>query len=325
MFDLVFLGTSASAPSVHRGLSSLAVLAGEHRYLVDCGEGTQRQILRSGIGYKRLNRVLLTHGHLDHILGLGGLISTFVRWEGVEEIEIFGGKPALDRVQNLIYGVVLHNERPPIPIHLVDIKPGRIVKARDYAIHAFSVQHRGAGNFGYVFREKDHTPFLVDKAEALGVPSGPERGQLVRGESVTLADGRVITPEMVLGATQPGARLVVVGDVGRVDEVAEHAQDADALVIEATFLEADADDAAAFGHLTAQQAADFARQMGVRSLILNHVSRRYRERDLIAEARAVFPRAYVARDFDHFRVRRGEGAVKIAADSEQQPGEQQPD
>ncbi len=318
MFDLVFLGTSASAPSAHRGLSSLAVLAREHRYLVDCGEGTQRQILRSGIGYKRLNRVLLTHGHLDHILGLGGLISTFVRWEGVEEIEIFGGKSALDRVQNLIYGVVLHNERPPIPIHLVDIKPGRIVKARDYAVHAFSVQHRGAGNFGYVFREKDHTPFLVDKAEALGVPSGPERGQLVRGESVTLADGRVVTPEMVLGETQPGARLVVVGDVGRVDEVAEHAQDADALVIEATFLEADADDAAAFGHLTAQQAADFARQMGVRSLILNHVSRRYRERDLIAEARAVFPEAYVARDFDHFRVRRGEGAAKITADGEQQ-------
>src|SRR5450631_1695294 len=110
MFEVVFLGTSASAPSVHRGLPAQVVLVKEYRFLIDCGEGTQRQILRSGIGFKRLNRILITHGHLDHILGLAGLLSTFINWESMEELEIYGGKWALDRIQNLIYGIVLHNE-----------------------------------------------------------------------------------------------------------------------------------------------------------------------------------------------------------------------
>src|SRR5678816_513343 len=114
MFEIVFLGTSASAPSIHRGLPAQAILAGEYRFLVDCGEGTQRQILRSGIGYKRLNRILLTHGHLDHILGLGGLVSTFANWESMDELEIWGGKSTLDRVSRLLYGVVLDYERLPI-------------------------------------------------------------------------------------------------------------------------------------------------------------------------------------------------------------------
>lgn len=312
MFEVVFLGTSASAPSIHRGLSSLAVLAGEQRFLVDCGEGTQRQILRSGIGFKRLNRVLLTHGHLDHILGLGGLISTFVRWESIDALEIYGGRSALDRVQNLIYHVVLHNERPPIPIHLIDLTPGRFFEARAFDLTAFPVSHRGQGNFGYVFQEHAHLPFLVEKAEALGVPAGPERGRLVKGESVTLADGRVITPDMVLGPAVPGTKLVVVGDCGRTDNIAEFVHHADTLVIEATFLESEAEEARAFGHLTARQAAQFALENGVKTLLLNHVSRRYRERDLIAEARSVFPDAHVVRDFDHFVIRRGATAVKHA-------------
>jgi ribonuclease Z len=310
MFEVVFLGTSASAPSIHRGLSSLAVLAGEQRFLVDCGEGTQRQILRSGIGFKRLNRVLLTHGHLDHILGLGGLISTFVRWESIDALEIYGGKNALDRVQNLIYNVVLHNERPPIPIHLIDLNPGRFFSARAFEVNCFPVTHRGAGNFGYVFQEHPHVPFLVDKAEALGVPAGPERGKLVRGEQVVLTDGRVITPDMVLGPAVAGTKLVVVGDTGRTDNLTPFVQNADTLVIEATFLESETEEARQFGHLTARQAAQFALENGVKTLLLNHVSRRYRERDLIAEARSVFPDAFVVRDFDHFVIRRGAPAVK---------------
>src|SRR5689334_18188616 len=107
MFEIVFFGTSASAPSIHRGLPAMAVIAGEYRFLIDCGEGTQRQILRSGIGFKRLHHILLTHGHLDHILGLGGLVSTFAHWESIEELEIWGGKATLDRVNTLLFGVVL--------------------------------------------------------------------------------------------------------------------------------------------------------------------------------------------------------------------------
>jgi ribonuclease Z len=312
MFEIVFLGTSASAPSIHRGLSSLAVLAGEYRFLVDCGEGTQRQILKSGIGYKRLNRILLTHSHLDHILGLGGLVSTFTRWEAIDSMEIYGGRSALERVDALLFQVVLRNETPPMPIHLWELREGQIMTAKAFDIHAFPVTHRGGGCFGFIFQERSHFPFLVEKAVELGVPAGPERAQLVRGETITLKDGRVITPDMVLGEEIPGVKLVVIGDTGRTDNLREYVTGADTLVIEATFLESEAEEARAFGHLTAKQAAVLARECGVKSLLLNHVSRRYRERDIIEEARREFPDTYVVRDFDHFEIRRGQKAQKKA-------------
>jgi ribonuclease Z len=310
MFEVVFLGTSAAAPSVHRGLSSLAVLAGEHRFLVDCGEGTQRQILKSGIGYKKLNRILLTHSHLDHILGIGGLVSTFTRWESIESLDIYGGKSTLERVDALLFQVVLRNETPPMPLKLWELRPGLLLSTKHFDLTAFPVTHRGGGCFGFTFQEKAHAPFLIDQAEALGIPAGPERGRLVRGETVMLADGRVITPEMVLGETIPGVKLVIVGDTGRTDNLLEAAAGADTLVIEATFLETEANEARAFAHLTAKQAATLARDAGVKSLLLNHISRRYRERDIIEEARSIFPDTYVVRDFDHFEVRRGAPAQK---------------
>jgi len=114
VIEIVFLGTSASAPSIHRGLSAHIVFYKNYRFLVDCGEGTQRQILRSGLGFKRLNRILLTHGHLDHMFGLGGLVSTFARWEPIEHLEIYGGSWALQRVHDLIYGVVLRGAKSPL-------------------------------------------------------------------------------------------------------------------------------------------------------------------------------------------------------------------
>ncbi|MCU0481384.1 MAG: ribonuclease Z [Anaerolineae bacterium] len=311
MFEIFFLGTSASAPAIHRGLPSCVILAGEHRFMIDCGEGTQRQLLRSGLGYKRLNKILLTHGHLDHILGLGGLISTFVHWGSIEEIEIWGGKPALDRVESLIYQVVLRDERPPIPIHLYDLRDGRMFRTKEFDVSAFPVTHRGGGNFGFIFQEFDRSPFLADKAEALGIPNNAERGKLVRGESITLADGRLITPDMVLGETIHGAKLVYVGDTGRIENLRPHVQNADALIIEATFLESEAEEAKAYGHITAHQAATLALESGVKALILNHISGRYRERDILNEARAIFPNAYVARDFDHFMLKRGGELHKI--------------
>ncbi len=305
MFELVFLGTSASAPSVHRGLPSVAVLAGEYRYLVDCGEGTQRQILKSGIGFKKLNNILLTHAHLDHILGLGGLVSTFATWEDVSDLHIWGGRSTLKRVHKLLFDVVLDYDRLPIDIELVELlEPQQIAHHREFSVRAFPVTHRGSGNFAFTFKEHDHRPFLAEKAEALGVPAGPERGQLVKGEAITLEDGTVVAPEDVLGETEPGAKLVVVGDVGRTDNIFSEVENATALVIESTFLEEDTGVAGSFGHLTARQAAVFAKDANVGTLIINHVSRRYRERDIIDEARAVFPQTYVARDFDHYVVRR---------------------
>lgn len=319
MFEIIFLGTSASAPSIYRGLPAQVVLAGEHRFMIDCGEGTQRQILRSGLGFKKLNKILLTHAHLDHILGLGGLVSTFAHWEteSIDQIEIFGGRATLDRVHALLFGAVLQYERLKIEIKLTELKPGIIFTSKEYTISAFPVTHRGYGNFGFIFQEKARRPFLVEQAEALGIPAGPERGRLVSGQIVTLDDGRTISPDMVLGAMTPGAKFVYVGDTGRTDNLREVVQNADTLVIESTFLDQDADSAKSFGHITAQQAAELAASSGVGSLILTHVSRRYRESAVIEEARRTFPNTFVARDFDHYAMKAGQLAVKVVPEPRQ--------
>ncbi|GAB4533561.1 MAG: ribonuclease Z [Anaerolineales bacterium] len=306
MFEIVFLGTSASAPSLHRGLSAQVVKHDEHRFLIDCGEGTQRQILRSHIGFKRLNRILITHGHLDHILGLAGLLSTFMRWEAMDEMEILGGRWALERIHDLLYGVVLRGERAPVKIHLREISPGVIIDEEDFTVSAFSVQHRGPDCYAYAFEKKARRPFLPEKADALGIPPGPWRRDLVAGKVVTLPDGRLIEPDAVLGEARPGTRLIHVGDTGDIEGILPHAQGADALVIESTYLEEERDMARRFAHLTAGMAADLARRAGVGQLILTHLSRRYRTREVLAEARAIFPDTIVAHDFDTFQVRRGE-------------------
>jgi ribonuclease Z len=310
MFEITFLGTSASAPSVHRGLSAQVVSHDEFRFLIDCGEGTQRQILQSGLGFKRLNRVLITHGHLDHILGLAGLLSTFMRWETIDTLEIYGGQWALDRIHTLIYDIVLRGARPPMDLHLLQISEGLIIDETDFTVRAFPVWHRGPDCFGYLFEEKTRRPFLPEQAEALGIPEGPWRRDLVAGKQVKLPGGRTIHPDEVLGPARPGTRLVHVGDVGRTDELEQACQGADALVIEATYLDEEREMAEQFAHLTARQAAELAKQTGVGQLLLTHISRRYRERDVLAEAQSIFPNALVARDFDTFQVRRGE-CIKV--------------
>jgi len=304
LFELTFLGTSASAPSIHRGLSAQVVSYRDLRFLIDCGEGTQRQILRSGLGFRRLHRVLITHGHLDHILGLAGLLSTFSRWEAIDSLEIWAGEWAMERIQDLLFGVVLRGARAPLEIILRVVKPGVLFEEQDLTVRAFPVIHRGPGCFGYAFEEATRRPFLPEKAEALGIPSGPLWGKLARGEEINLPDGRAIQPEQVLGPPRRGARLIHVGDCGSTDNLVDICKDADALVIESTYLSVEEDLALKFGHLTAAQAAELAREAGVRQLILTHISRRYREKDVLEEAQAIFPNATVARDFDHYEIKR---------------------
>jgi ribonuclease Z len=305
MYEIVFLGTSASAPSARRGLSAQVVKHDEYRFLIDCGEGTQRQILQSGIGFKHLNHILITHGHLDHILGLAGLLSTFMRWETIDELNVYGGRWALDRIHDLLYGVVLRGAQPPMNIQLREIKPGVFFEADDFSITAFPVFHRGSESLGFRFEESSRRPFLPEKAEALGVPAGPLRRDLVDGKTVKLADGRKVKPDEVLGPLQAGLRLVHVGDTGRTEDLVAACQGVDALVIESTYLAEEAEMAKQFSHLTARQAAELAVQAGVKRLILTHLSRRYREKDVLAEAQAVFPNVHVARDFDTFQIKQG--------------------
>ncbi|MFV1859374.1 MAG: ribonuclease Z [Anaerolineales bacterium] len=308
MFEFIFLGTSASAPSVHRGLSAHIVSFRDYRILIDCGEGTQRQILRSGIGFRRLNRILITHGHLDHILGLAGLLSTFARWEAVDELQIWGSAWALERIHDLLFDVVLRGARPPLQIELIPIEPGLLMEDDHFQLSAFPVEHRGAGTFGFAFEQTARRPFLPQRATELGVPAGPVRRELVRGHNVKLSDGTVIEPEQVLGPPRRGARLIHIGDCGSTDGLLEYSADADGLVIEATYLESEAELARNFGHLTARQAAELAKQANVGHLYLTHISRRYREHEIRKEAEAIFPNVTVARDFDRFQIRRDTGS-----------------
>jgi ribonuclease Z len=306
LFEILFLGTSASAPSAKRGLAALIVKHDEYRFLVDCGEGTQRQILQAGVGFKNLTRILLTHGHLDHILGLGGLLSTFLRWEATEELDIFGGRTTLDRVHDLLYGVVLRGNPAPMPLRLNEIKPGLFFEADDFTVSAFPVTHRGPDCLGFVFEGKARRPFLPEKADELGVPFGPERRDLVEGKTIALPDGKRVKPDDVLGPLQKGVKLVVVGDTGKTEDLVEVCKDADALVIESTYTEGEAEMAHQFSHLTAHMAAELAVKAGIKKLILTHISRRYREKDILKEAQVVFPNTSVARDFDSFQIKRQE-------------------
>ncbi len=303
MFELVFLGTAASAPTVERNLISAMVLHRDRRFLIDCGEGTQRQIMRSGLGFKRLDSIFLTHGHLDHILGLGGIAATMARWGNLAQITIHGGRWALDRVRALME-VVLRGDEVTLEVRYVLLRPGPVLQDEHLEVWAVPVFHRGSGNFGFIFREPDRRPFLVEKAEALGVPAGPERRRLVRGEPITLPDGRTIHPDEVLGTPRRGAKLAYIGDVARADNLLEPVRGADALVIEGTYLSQDTDLARRFGHLTVLEAAQLARQAGVGHLYLTHISQRYPPAAILEEAHSIFPQTTLAADLDRVTIRR---------------------
>ncbi len=174
-------------------------------------------------------------------------------------------------------------------------------------VEAFPVEHRGPDCFGFLFSERTKRPFLNDKAEVLGVPHGPERRRLVQGERITLADGRVIEPDQVLGPAEAGTRLAFIGDLARTRGLTRIVEGVDSLVVEATYLDADREMARRFGHLTAAQAAQFAQRANVRQLFLTHISRRYHARQIKEEAQAIFPNAIVANDFDHFEIKRAGG------------------
>jgi ribonuclease Z len=208
----------------------------------------------------------------------------------------------MDRIKDLLLGVVLRGARPSLRIDFIELKPGVILEDRRFQVRAFPVLHRGPECFGFTFEEKAQRPFLVEKAEALGVPAGPERRLLVNGKSITLSNGRVVAPDDVLGEPVPGAKLVFVGDSGRTDNLANEVHGADTLVIEATYLDVEGELASQFGHLTATQAAQLAAQAEVRELWLTHISRRYRESEVLAEAQAIFPNVHIARDFDRLKV-----------------------
>jgi ribonuclease Z len=296
--DIIFLGTSASAPTAQRAPASLLVRRGGDKLLFDCGEGTQRQLMRSTLGLPELQEIFFTHFHGDHYFGLPGMLKTFSLRQREQPLTIYGpvGLRELYKSLGRIVGKLSY------PVELEEVRPGEALDRDDYRVLVFAVHH-GVSAVGYAVVE-DERPGEFDAvtADALGIPFGPERGALQRGESITLDDGEVLTPDAVLGSPRPGRRIVIPGDTAPVETVRVLAEHADVLIHEATFLEDELERAAETLHSTAVQAAELARDAGVRLLALTHVSPRYFGPEVAREAREVFPATVVPKDFDVIEV-----------------------
>jgi ribonuclease Z len=310
--SLFFAGTAGSAPSARRGLPALLVRRGGDRILIDCGEGTQRQLVRS-VGLTDLTDVFLTHLHADHWLGLPGMLKSFELRDRERPLTVHGppGTAALLERLRPVYG------RPRYGLTIRELEPEEAVRRGDLEIVPFAVRHRGPA-YGYALIE-DVRPgrFDAELAERLGVTPGPDFGRLQRGETVA-----GVGPQQVVGEPRPGRRIVVSGDTAPTDAVVVAAHRADVLVHEATFAHEDAARAAQTLHSTARQAAQVAADAEVRMLALTHLSARYSGGEIRDEARAVFPDTEVPRDFDAVEVPLPERGAPVLERWE--PGRAQP-
>jgi ribonuclease Z len=289
------LGTSASRPTVERNVASLAVVREGETLLFDCGEGTQRQMMRYGVSFG-LEDIFFTHFHADHVIGVIGLMRTMSLQGRTERLRMWGPRGAVKMLKRAEeFGM----DRLSFPLEVTELDPGDRVERKDYAVVPYPVNHRGARAVGYALVEQDRKGrFNPDLARELGVPEGPMWGEIHRGRTVTLTDGRVIEPSVLVGAPRPGRKLVITGDTRPCQATVEAARGADVLVHEATFGEEEAERAVETGHSTAREAASVAAEAGVGTLLLNHFSARYSRdaSDLGREAKEVFERTLVGRD-----------------------------
>ena len=287
--SIFFAGTAGSVPTARRGLPATLLRRGADKLLIDCGEGTQRQLVRS-VGLPEITEVFLTHLHVDHWLGLPGMVKSFELRDRGAPLTVFG-PPGTRALMEIMRKTVLGRLR--FRFNVVDLEPDAIVEFDGYEIHALRVRHRGEA-YGYALIEEDRPGrFDAELATSLGVTPGPDFGRLQRGEAV--GD---VQPEQVVGAARRGRRLVFSGDTAPCDMVRVAADGADVLVHEATFLSQERERALETGHSTAAQAAELAREAGVELLALTHVSTRYMGHEIRDEARAIFANTEVPRDFD---------------------------
>jgi ribonuclease Z len=307
--DVLFVGTAGSAPTARRGLPATLVRRGGDRLLFDCGEGTQRQLLRS-VGLLELEEIFISHFHADHFLGLPGMLKTFGLRGREQPLSIYG-PPGLGGMYKALLPVM---GRSPFEIRIRELEPNEELAREEYRVAAFQVDHRVAA-YGYALIE-DERPGRFDETRAreLGVEPGPDFGKLQHGESV--GD---VTPDEVLGEPRAGRKVVIAGDTApcEMTEVVSHG--ADLLVHEATFSIEEAERAAETGHSTARGAAELAAAAEVKLLALTHISQRYAGRELRDEAREVFENTIVPRDFDRVEIpfpERGE-PVHVKVDSKE--------
>jgi ribonuclease Z len=294
--DVVFVGTAGSSPTPARGLPALLVRRGGDRLLFDCGEGTQRQLLRS-VGLIDLEEVFVTHFHADHVLGLPGMLKTFSLRGRDRPMTVYGprGLRELFVVLRPLVG------RLPFEVSLVELEPNQELRRDGYRIAAFETHH-GVTAYGYAIVEDERLGrFDERRAVELGVKPGPDFGRLHQGETVAGSAGEV-RPEQVVGPSRPGRKIVIAGDTAPAPMTVAAAHGADLLVHEATFGDEEMERARETAHSTARQAAELAREAEVKLLALTHVSQRYAGPDLRDEARSVFANTIVPRDFDRVEV-----------------------
>src|SRR3954466_5550753 len=290
--SLFFAGTAGSVPTARRGLPALLLRRGADKLLFDCGEGTQRQLLQT-VGLPEISVVFLTHLHLDHWLGLPGTLKSFDLRDRDTPLDLFG-PPGTRQVLQTVARIV---GRLGYEFTVTEMDAGDHVEFDGYAVHAFNVRHRGPA-FGYAVEEEPRPGrFDAELAKSLGVPFGPDFGRLQRGEVVN-----GVRPEQVVGPERPGRKIVISGDTAPCEMLRVAAHQADLLVHEATFTEDERDRAVHTGHSTARQAAQTALEAEVRLLALTHVSTRYAGSEIRDEARAVFERTELPRDFDTIEI-----------------------
>jgi ribonuclease Z len=294
MLSVTFLGTSASIPTIDRNVAGLAVQREGETILFDCGEGSQRQMMRFGVGFS-FREIFFTHYHADHLLGVTGLLRTMGLQDRTTPVMLYGPKGA-QRV--LGTAINLGVERNKFPVEILEIKPGDRLARDEYDIVVFATEHR-ADTIGFALVEHSRLGrFNPERAHELGIPEGPLWGQLHRGKPVTLPDGRTVGPGDLVGNPRSGRSLVYTGDTRPHLSVIEASRNADLLIHEATFGGDEMERARETGHSTASEAARVALEAGVRRLVLTHISSRYNRdaTELLAEAKAVFPETVIARD-----------------------------
>jgi ribonuclease Z len=307
MLSVTFLGTGASIPTIDRNVAALAVQREGETLLFDCGEGTQRQMMRYGVGFS-FREIFFTHYHADHMLGLTGLLRTMGLQDRSNPVTLYGPRGA----QRILGAAVsLGIERNKFPVEVLEIRPGDRLVRDQYDIVVFETEHR-ADTLGFALVEHPRLGrFNPDRAQELGIPEGPLWGRLHKGQTVTLDNGQTFGPADLVGPQRKGRRLVYTGDTRPHFGVIEAAKQADLLIHEATFGGDELERAKETGHSTAAEAARVALEAGVSRLVLTHISSRYNRdaSELLAEARAVFPETVIARDGMTVEVPYADGAA----------------
>lgn len=293
--SILLLGTSASRPTVERNVSALALVREGETMLFDCGEGTQRQMMRYGVSFS-LSDIFFTHFHADHVIGVIGLMRTMALQGRTETMRLWGPRGAARHLKSAEHFGV---DRLTFPVEIRELDAGETVPRNEYAIRAFAVEHGPGPSMGYALVEDDRKGrFDPEHARALGVPEGPLWGRIHRGEDVTLDSGVVVKSSDLVGPRRPGRTVVVTGDTRPCENTIEAARNADLLVHEATFGDEEAERAVETGHSTAREAGIVARKAGCRRLVLSHFSARYSRdaSELETQARAEFPNVTIGRD-----------------------------